>query len=67
MGARRSVTISLSRELHAIVERMPASGRYGNLSDVARAAPGPLGEGASRFDGRRTDRSVVADEGIARV
>ncbi|WCS24205.1 type II toxin-antitoxin system ParD family antitoxin [Methylobacterium sp. NMS14P] len=38
MAVRKSVSISLSPELHAVAERMLASGRYGNFSEVVRAA-----------------------------
>lgn len=38
MTSRRSVSISLSPELHAVAERLLASGRYGNFSEVVRAA-----------------------------
>ena len=34
MPIRRSVTISLRPELLAVAERLPASGRFGNLSEV---------------------------------
>lgn len=38
MSRRKNVSISLSAELHAVAERMLASGRYGNFSEVVRAA-----------------------------
>lgn len=38
MATRLTVSVSLSPELHAVAERMLASGRYGNLSEVFRAA-----------------------------
>ncbi|MFB0488292.1 antitoxin ParD1/3/4 [Methylobacterium sp. OAE515] len=38
MAARLTISVSLSPELHAAAERMLASGRYGNLSEVFRAA-----------------------------
>lgn len=37
MSVRRNVSISLSPELHASAERMIASGRYVNFSEVVRA------------------------------
>lgn len=37
MSPRKNVSISLSPELHAVAERMLASGRYGNFSKVVRA------------------------------
>jgi len=37
MSHRKNVSISLSPELHAVAERMLASGRYGNFSEVVRA------------------------------
>ena len=38
MPVRRSLTISLSPELLAVAQRLLKSGRYGNISDVMRAA-----------------------------
>lgn len=38
MAARLTVSVSISPELHAVAERMLASGRYSNLSEVFRAA-----------------------------
>ena len=55
MAARRSVTISLSPELHAVAERLLASGRYGNFSEVIRAALRLLDE---RENGYRDHRNA---------
>ncbi|UIY45680.1 MULTISPECIES: type II toxin-antitoxin system ParD family antitoxin [Methylobacterium] len=49
MSVRKSVSISLSPELHAVVERMLASGRYGNFSEVVRAALRLLDEREQQF------------------
>ena len=38
MATRKCVTISISPELYAVAERLLASGRYGNFSEVVRAA-----------------------------
>lgn len=38
MSVRKNVSVSLSPEPHAIVERMLASGRYGRFSKVMRTA-----------------------------
>ncbi len=49
MITRKCVTISLGSELHAVAERLLASGRYGNLSEVMRAAVRLLDERELRF------------------
>jgi antitoxin ParD1/3/4 len=38
MPIRKSISISLSPELQAVAEGLMISGRYGNISDVMRAA-----------------------------
>ncbi|GJE52916.1 Antitoxin ParD1 [Methylobacterium tardum] len=53
MPVRRSVTISLSPELLAVVERLLASGRYGNMGEVMRAALRLLEERAVAFQACR--------------
>ena len=53
MPVRRSVTISLSPELLAVVERLLASGRYGNMGEVMRAALRLLEERAAAFQAYR--------------
>lgn len=54
MPARRSLTISLSPELPAVAQRLLRSGRYGNLSDVMRAALRLLDEGELAFQTRQS-------------
>ncbi|TNC08762.1 type II toxin-antitoxin system ParD family antitoxin [Methylobacterium terricola] len=49
MSVRKNVSISLSPELHAVVERMLASGRYSNFSEVVRAALRLLDEREQQF------------------
>ncbi len=49
MAARRNVSISLSPELHAVAERLLTSGRYGNFSEVMRAALRLLDEREQNF------------------
>lgn len=53
MITRKCVTISLGSELHAVAERLLASGRYGNLSEVVRAAMRLLDERELRFTEHR--------------
>lgn len=58
MVARKSVSVSLSPELHAVAERLLASGRYSNFSEVVRAGLRLLDERESDFEEhwlRRTD------------
>lgn len=59
MAARRSVTISLSPELHAVAERLLASGRYGNFSEVVRAALRLLDERENDYREHRNAHSTV--------
>ncbi len=49
MNSRKCVTISLGSELHDVAERMLASGRYGNLSEVVRAGLRLLDERELQF------------------
>lgn len=49
MAVRKSISISLSPELHAVAERMLTSGRYGNFSEVVRAALRLLDEREQAF------------------
>ena len=68
MAVRRSVSISLSPELPAVAERMLASGRYGNFSEVVRAALRLLDERELDFEEHRTARlTAAAEECVARV
>lgn len=53
MAVRKNVSISLSPELHAVAERMLASGRYGNFSEVVRAALRMLDERELDLQARR--------------
>ncbi|WCS24240.1 type II toxin-antitoxin system ParD family antitoxin [Methylobacterium sp. NMS14P] len=59
MVTRRSVTISLSPELHAVAERLLASGRYGNFSEVIRAALRLLDERENDYRDHRNAPSTV--------
>lgn len=49
MSVRKNVSISLSPELHAVAEQMLSSGRYGNFSEVIRAALRLLDEREQAF------------------
>jgi antitoxin ParD1/3/4 len=53
MPVRRSVTISLSPELLAVAERLLASGRSGNMSEVMRTALRLLDEREVAFQAYR--------------
>ncbi|MDX7951779.1 type II toxin-antitoxin system ParD family antitoxin [Lichenihabitans sp. Uapishka_5] len=59
MSQRKNVSISLSAELHAVVERMLASGRYGNFSEVVRAALRLLDERELDFQDHRAARQAA--------
>lgn len=61
MSVRKSVSISLSPELHATAERMLVSGRYGNFSEVVRAGLRLLEEREVGFQAHRAtiDASVT--------
>ncbi|ACB78292.1 MULTISPECIES: ribbon-helix-helix domain-containing protein [Methylorubrum] len=61
MPVRKSVTISLSPELFAAAERMLASGRFGNMSEVMRTALRLLEERELGFLAHR-DAAYVRDE-----
>lgn len=50
MAHRKTVSISISPELHAVAERLLASGRYGNFSEVIRAALRLLDERERAFE-----------------
>lgn len=49
MPVRKNVSISFSLEMYAVAERMLASGRYGNFSEVVRAGPRLLDERERAF------------------
>lgn len=49
MPIRKCVTISISPELQAVAEHLLASGRYGNFSEVVRAALRLLDERERQF------------------
>lgn len=57
MSVRKNVSISLSPELHTVVERMLASGRYGNFSEVVRAGLRLLDEREQAFQVHRETRA----------
>lgn len=59
MSVRKSVSISLSPELQGVVERMLASGRYGNFSEVVRAALRLLDERELEFEAHRNAQLPV--------
>lgn len=59
MPVRKNVSISLSPELHAVAERMLASGRYANFSEVIRAALRLLDERELEFEQHQANRSTV--------
>ena len=56
MSIRRSISISLSPELQAVAEGLLATGRYGNISDVMRAALRLLEERETDFRAHRAAR-----------
>ncbi len=60
MILRKNVSISLSPELHSVAERMLASGRYGNFSEVVRAALRLLDERELHFEDHRDGRGAKA-------
>ena len=60
MPVRKSVTISLSPELLAVAERLLASGRYNNISEVMRTALRLLEERELGFQPTATRRSCTA-------
>ena len=66
MSARKNVSISLSPELHAVAERMLASGRYSNFSEVVRAGLRLLDERELNFQDHRVPKSDAAAETVAR-
>lgn len=59
MPVRKNVSISLSPELHTVVERMLASGRFGNFSEVVRAGLRLLDEREQAFQTHRKARSTI--------
>jgi antitoxin ParD1/3/4 len=50
MSVRKTVSVSLSPELHAMAEGLPASGRYNTFSEAIRAGPHLLDERETAFD-----------------
>lgn len=65
MPIRKSVTISLSPELLAVAERLLASGRFGNISEVMRTALRQLEERELDFQAHRETRAAApSDEPI---
>lgn len=60
MAVRKSVSISLSPELHAVAERMLTSGRFGNFSEVVRAALRLLDEREQAFRVHGEDHTTEA-------
>ncbi|MDR7040288.1 antitoxin ParD1/3/4 [Methylobacterium sp. BE186] len=61
MPLRKSVTISLSPELLAVAERLLASGRYGNMSEVMRTALRLLEERELAFLAHREGASAPGE------
>lgn len=66
MSSRKAVSISLRPELHAVAERMLASGRYNNFREVVRAGLRLLDEREQDFEERRTTRQAKLAEDAAR-
>ncbi|WP_336486906.1 type II toxin-antitoxin system ParD family antitoxin [Methylobacterium nigriterrae] len=62
MPLRKSVTISLSPELLAVAERLLASGRYGNMSEVMRTALRLLEERELAFRAHRDATPAPGEE-----
>ncbi len=60
MPIRRTVSISLSPEMQAVAERLRDTGRYGNISDVMRAALRLLEERELDFQVYRNARLAAA-------
>lgn len=58
MSIRKNVSISLSPELHAVAARMLTTGRYGNFSEVIRAALRLLDEREQDFQGHSNARRI---------
>ncbi len=63
MSVRKNVSISLSPELHAVAERLLASGRFNNFSEVIRAGLRLLDERETAFLEQRAERSTLAAKG----
>ena len=57
MAVRETMTVSLTPELRAFVQERLRSGRYGNASEVVRAALRLLGE--HELDLRRPDATLA--------
>ena len=66
MSVRKAVSISLSPELHAVAERMLASGRYNNFSEVVRAGLRLLDEREQDFEEQRAVRRARLSGDAAR-
>ncbi len=58
MASRITTTVSLSPELNAVAVRLLASGRYGNFSEIVRAALRLLDERELDFQSHRTVHAV---------
>lgn len=58
MPARQTLTISMSPKLLAVARRLLDSGRYGNLSDVMRAALRLLDEREQAFQAHQSACAV---------
>ena len=58
MATRRTLSISISPELLGFAERLLASGRYGNLSEVVRTALRQMEERELDFQAHRDKRAI---------
>ena len=58
MATRRTLSISISPDLLSFAERLLASGRYGNLSEVVRTALRQMEERELDFQAHRDKRVV---------
>ena len=67
MPIRRTVSISLSPEMQAVAERLRDTGRYGNISDVIRAALRLLEERELDFQVYRDARLAAVEQEATRA